>query len=54
MLTYYDSAENVIITFYRAMSIVIEHGCSMKEFLEVKGKQDSYDAQEVLYYLGIK
>jgi hypothetical protein len=49
---YYESAEDTVISKERAKREVEKHSCSWDEFLEDVGERDSYDAQEVLAWLG--
>lgn len=52
-MTYFESAENEIITAKRARYEIEEnHGCSWSEFLEDVPKAEFYDAQAVLSWLG--
>lgn len=57
MTTYYESAEDVQISRKRALKEIGAHGhylCTMDaaQFFEECGDRESYDAQEVLNWLG--
>jgi len=53
-MTYYESAEEIIITHKRALQEIKEHGLSgdIEMFYEDCGKRDTYEAQDVLNWLG--
>jgi len=54
-MTYYDSAEGEVITLERALQELDKHGCvdaDKTQFLREVGREDFYDAQEVLRWLG--
>jgi hypothetical protein len=58
-LTYYESAEDIRIPLSRVVREFKQHGVSglelaesVDEFVGVYGSQTSYDAQEVLQFLG--
>ena len=53
-MTYFDSAEGVMITKSRAFKEVEKHGleCEWPLFLDDLGNKEEYDAQEVLAWLG--
>ena len=53
-MTYYESAENIQITHKRALQELKKHGLleDVKMFYEECGRRETYDAQEVLQWLG--
>jgi hypothetical protein len=55
-MTYYESAEGVMITHARAMQELKNHGLYMPEILDDfyldLGRCDTYDAQQVLQWMG--
>jgi hypothetical protein len=51
-MTYYESAEGEKITKARAIQEVNRHGCNVAEMFTDIGERDTYDAQEVLDWLG--
>tara|TARA_R100001369_G_scaffold68410_1_gene96018 strand:+ start:156 stop:326 length:171 start_codon:yes stop_codon:yes gene_type:complete len=55
-MTYLDSAENITITHERAIIELEMHGISgidVEEFYgDMGGKKSTYDAQDVLHWLG--
>ena len=55
-MDYYDSAEDLTITQDRALQELASHGITSNEdiieFFADMGKQDDYDAQAVLRWLG--
>jgi len=52
-ITYYDSAEGTTITKVRALLELHNHGIAdPDEFFDDMGDRESYDAQEVLMWLG--
>lgn len=51
-MTYYESAEGLLLTKERAIEEVIAHGCSPCEFLAEMGEEEQYSATEVLEWLG--
>ena len=51
-MTYYESAENITISRKRAIQEVTNHGVELVEFDEDMGVCDTYQAQEVLEWLG--
>ena len=53
MTTYYESAQGITITHKRAIKELREHGVTdLKEFYDDLGKQETYQAQAVLAWLG--
>ena len=51
--TYYESAEDVIISKQRAIQELKNHGVVyVEEFFGDVGEKDSYNAQDVLAWLG--
>ena len=51
--TYFDSAEDIILSQERAFQELTNHGCQeFDEFLADMGDKDEYPAQEVLEWLG--
>ena len=52
IMDYYESAEGYTISKERAKKEIAKHGSSWSEFLEDVGDNASYDAQEVLSWLG--
>ena len=52
-MDYYESAEEITITRSRAFNELDNHGViTYDEFLNEMGDKDTYDAQEVLAWLG--
>ena len=54
-MTYYESAEDLTITRSRAFKELADHGLPASEydlFLAEVGDKETYDAQEVLHWLG--
>lgn len=52
-MDYYESAEEITITRSRAFNELNNHGVvTYDEFLNEMGDKDTYDAQEVLAWLG--
>lgn len=55
-MTYYESAENITISRERALSEITEtHGVpsdELADFFEACGDSETYDAQDVLAWLG--
>lgn len=52
-ITYFDSAEGTTITKVRALLELHNHGIvDPDEFFEDMGDKESYDAQDVLLWLG--
>lgn len=54
-MTYYESSEDIIITRRRVIEELEEHGVTDEDqdlFFEEIGNRTSYDAQEVLEWLG--
>lgn len=55
-MDYYESAEDIIITQDRALQELAKHGITSNEdiieFFADMGKKESYDAQDVLIWLG--
>ena len=54
-MTYYESAEGEVITLERALHELDKHGCvdeDKTQFLRDLGREDYYDAQAVLDWLG--
>lgn len=52
-MTYYDSAEGIEITQARALRELEKHGIDdPEEFFAALGQSKTYDAQEVLGWLG--
>jgi len=54
-MTYYDSAKGVTITKRRAVAELRNHGVTDEDlelFIEEEGDSDTYDAQQVLRWLG--
>ena len=54
-MTYYESAEGEVITLERALHELDKHGCvdaDKTDFLRDLGREDYYDAQAVLRWLG--
>lgn len=53
IMTYYESAEGETMTRARAYQELDDHGViDREEFIEEMGRHDTYDAQEVLDWLG--
>ena len=56
IMDYYESAEDIIITQDRALQELAKHGITSNEdiieFFADMGKKESYDAQDVLIWLG--
>ena len=53
MSTYYESAEDVMISKARALKELDDHCCEeIEQFFEDLGDHEEYDAQEVLEWLG--
>ena len=51
--TYYDSAEETIITKARALKEFDDHCCEdIEQFFDDLGDHEEYDAQKVLAWLG--
>lgn len=52
-MTYYESAEDLMITKERAIKELRKHGVvELAEFFEDMGEKDYYEAQDVLNWLG--
>jgi hypothetical protein len=53
-MTYYESADGVQITHERAIQELRKHGLleDVAGFYEECGRRETYDAQEVLQWLG--
>jgi len=51
-MTYYESAQGVVINQLRAFKEVKDHGASVSEFITEYGNKDFYNAQAVLNWLG--
>lgn len=52
-MDYFESAEGEIISQARAIQEVKKHGVELvEEFLQDMGVRESYEAQEVLIWLG--
>ena len=52
-MTYYETAEDITITRSRAFNELDNHGViTYDEFLADMGDKDTYNAQEVLVWLG--
>ena len=56
-MTYYESAEGLVITHKRALLELREHGIEswsddMDDFYELLGRKEKYDATDVLEFLG--
>lgn len=53
-ISYFDSAEGVMISQKRALREVIDHGLAdeVGTFLDDLGDREEYDAQDVLRWLG--
>ena len=51
-MTYFESAENEIISYKRTKQEVENHGVDWQEFLDEYGSQEIYSAQSVLIWLG--
>jgi hypothetical protein len=55
-MTYYESAEGQTITRYRAFQELAKHGLAgndnIIEFIAELGDRETYDAQDVLAWLG--
>jgi hypothetical protein len=53
-MTYYESAENIVITHNRAIKEIKDHGLidDLDMFYDELGKRDNYEAQQVLQWLG--
>tara|TARA_E500000318_G_scaffold14066_4_gene13717 strand:+ start:546 stop:719 length:174 start_codon:yes stop_codon:yes gene_type:complete len=51
-MTYFESAEDIIITKKEAIKEIREHGASPHEFFEEMGTHEEYEAQAVLAWLG--
>lgn len=55
MLTYFDSAEGIVITRKQAMRVLAKHyvdAIDLAHFDAEMGVRDEYDAQDVLRWLG--
>jgi len=54
MMTYYESAEDIQITHKRALHELKSHGVleDVEMFYQECGRRETYDAQEVLNWLG--
>lgn len=52
MNTYYESAEGIEISKARAMRECERHGADAAEMLAELGDCETYDAQEILAWLG--
>jgi hypothetical protein len=55
MDNYYDSAKNITISANRALIELAKHGVpesEIEEFYQELGKRESYNAQDVLSWLG--
>lgn len=51
--TYYDSAEDLMISQARAFDELAKHGCQeIQQFLDDMGDKEEYEAQKVLEWLG--
>ena len=52
-MDYYESAKDTIITRERALLELARHHCEdIDQFFDDLGDRESYDAQEVLVWLG--
>jgi hypothetical protein len=53
-MTYYESAEDIVITHSRAIKEIKNHGLidDLDMFYDELGKKDNYEAQQVLQWLG--
>ena len=52
-MTYYESAQGTTITHKRAIKEIREHGIiDITEFYADLGQQETYEAQDVLAWLG--
>jgi len=52
-MNYYESAEGLTITKKRALQELRDHNCfDFDQFFKDMGRQDNYDAQAVLRWLG--
>ena len=52
-MDYYESAKDIIITRERALLELARHYCEdIERFFDDLGDRESYDAQEVLVWLG--
>ncbi len=51
-MTYFESAEDFVITAARARAEVLHHDGDWDLFLEEMGEQETYNAQVVLGWLG--
>ena len=52
-MTYYESADTLIISKARALQELKNHGCEdLKEFFQDLGNHETYKAQSVLIWLG--
>ncbi len=54
MTTYYDSAENIMITKDRMIKELNDHCCGddISDFIKEYGDHNEYNAQDVLTFLG--
>lgn len=51
-LSYYDSAEDCILSKDRAAQEIQRHGNDPQEFFQEQGEHETYSAQMVLRWLG--
>lgn len=51
-MTYYESAQNLVISYDRAIKEVLSHGADIQEFISDLGRHSTYNAQHVLNWLG--
>ena len=51
-MTYFESAEGMILSKSRALLEVRRHGASEADFIQEMGDKERYDAQSVLLWLG--